>query len=284
LNGISSNGRGVGWRQNSGVYVNYVADWQGAGATAWSPNGLDGTTAGQAYSVSADGTVIFGLSPKAGGSAATNYGYKAVFNTTFPGAATQLSIGQLPNFPDTAGAANLAVPYGCTADGKYAVGMNYRGMEKAVLWDTRDTNATQWTVTDLTDLAVAAGNLNIFSRLTRAYSVGTNGAGGLVIVGTGLDTNSPARTRGFVMTVALSNAPVVVRPEVTISGSYPAGFLFSFPTVADGSVRYHLEYVTNLVGVLTWNTITSTPGTGATASLLDVNPAAAQRFYRIRVQ
>ena len=71
LNGISGNGRGVGWRQNSGVYINYVADWVGATTpTMWNPNGLDGTTAGQAYSVSADGTVIFGLSPKVGGTAA----------------------------------------------------------------------------------------------------------------------------------------------------------------------------------------------------------------------
>jgi hypothetical protein len=284
LNGISGNGRGVGWRQNSGAYVNYVADWQGAGATAWSPNGLDGTASGQAYSVSADGTVVFGLSPKAGGTAATNYGYKAVFNTAFPGPATQLSIGQLPNFPDTAGVANLAIPYGCTADGKYAVGMNYRSMEKAVLWDTHDASATNWTVTDLTDLAVAGGNPNIFSRLTRAYSVGTNGPGNLVIAGVGLDTNSPAKTRAFVMTVALSNAPVVVRPAVTISGSYPAGFTFSFPTVANASVTYYLEYTTNLTGAMNWTTIASTPGTGAIANLPDSNPSGTQRFYRIRIQ
>ena len=68
-----------------------------------------------------------------------------------------MSVAQLPNFPDAAGSANLAIPYGCTADGKYAVGMNYRGMEKAVLWDTHDASATNWTVTDLTDLALAGG-------------------------------------------------------------------------------------------------------------------------------
>ena len=284
LNGISSNGRAVGWRQNSGAFISYAADLQGAGATAWSSAGLDGTTAGQAYSVSADGTVIFGLSPQAGGSAATNYGYKAVFNATFPGPATQLSIGQLPNFPDAAGAANLAVPYGCTADGKYAAGMNYRGLEKAVLWDTHDPSPTHWTVTDLTDLAVAGGNMNIFSRLTRAYSVGTNSAGSLVIAGVGLDTNSPARSRAFVMTVATSNAPVMVGPRVTITGSYPAGFLFSFPTVASPSMTYYLEYATNLVGTMTWNTIASAPGTGAVASLTDPNPSNQQRYYRIRIQ
>ena len=284
MNGISSTGRGVGWRQNSGVYVNYVGDWQGAGANVWSPNGLDGTTAGQAYAVSSDGTVIFGLSPKPGGTAAPNYGYKAVFNTNFPGTATQLSINSLPNYPDAAGAANLAVPYGCTADGKYAVGMNYRGMEKAVLWDTHDANATNWTVSDLTDLAMAGQSLNLFSRLTRAYSVGTNGGGNLVIAGVGLDTNSPARTRAFVMLVTLSNAPVIVRPTVAITGAYPAGFTLSFLTVANSNVIYYLEYVTNPVPPTVWTTLTSTPGTGAQTTLSDSNPSGLQRFYRIRVQ
>ena len=146
VNGISSNGRAVGWRRNgtSLVHSNYVADWKGAATTpaVWNFNGLDGSTAGQAYAVSADGTIIFGMSPKGVATGSTNYGYKAVFNTTYPGPATQLSIGQLPNFTDAAGSANLATPYGCTADGKYAVGMNYRGMEKAVLWDTRDASAT----------------------------------------------------------------------------------------------------------------------------------------------
>jgi hypothetical protein len=162
--------------------------------------------------------------------------------------------------------------------------MSYRGMEKAVLWDTHEASATNWTVTDLTDVAVAAGNLNIFSKLTRAYSVGSNGGGSLVIAGVGLDTNSPARSRAFVMSVTLSNATVIPRPAVTISGSYPAGFTFSFLTIANGSVRYYLEYTTNLSGAIGWNAITSTPGTGAIASLPDANPPPEPRFYRIRVQ
>ena len=86
LNGISGNGRAVGWRENGTnfVYANYVADWKGATTPAmWNPHGLDGTTAGQAYSVSADGTIIFGLSPKGAATGSTNYGYKAVFNGYF---------------------------------------------------------------------------------------------------------------------------------------------------------------------------------------------------------
>ncbi len=287
LNGVSSTGRAVGWRRNGTtlIYANYVADWRGATTPAiWNFNGLDGTTTGQAFSVSADGTIVFGISPIGGESGSTNYGYKAVFNAAFPGPSTQLSIGQLPNFPDTAGATDLAIPYGCTADGKYAVGMSYRGMEKAVLWDTRGENATKWAALDLTDLAMAGGNLNIFSRLTRAYSVGTNADGSLVIAGVGLDTNSPVRTRAFVMTVAPPSALVIPPPTVTISISYPGGFVFSFPTVANTDLVYSLEYATNLIGPVTWTRLASTPGTGAIANLSDSNPAGSQRFYRIRVQ
>jgi hypothetical protein len=287
VNGVASNGRAVGWRRSGTTlaYTNYVVDSTGSTATAvWNFNGLNGTAAGQALSVSADGTVIFGMSPKTGAPSTNNYGYRAVFNASMPGPATQLSISQLPGFPDTAGSANLAIPYGCTADGKHAVGMSYRGVEKAVLWDTSDTNSAKWTAVDLTDVAAVNGVLNGFTRLSRGYGVGTNAAEALVIAGVGLDTNSPANTRAFVMTLAPSSASLVARPTVTIAGSYPAGFTFSFPTIADGSLRYYLEYATNLTGAIAWSTLTSTPGTGAIASLPDSNPSGSQRFYRIRVQ
>ena len=75
-----------------------------------------------------------------------------------------------------------------------------------------------------------------------------------------------------------------VRPTLAISGSYPAGFTFSFLTVADGSVMYYLECTTNLPPLAGWNTIDSTPGTGALAGLSDPNPPDRQRFYRVRVQ
>ena len=77
MNGISANGRAVGWRRNGTtlVYANYVSDWQTASAP-WGFNGLDGTTAGQAFSISADGTIIYGMSPKGTTTGSTNYGYK----------------------------------------------------------------------------------------------------------------------------------------------------------------------------------------------------------------
>ena len=66
VNGVSSNGRAVGWRRTgaTGAYANYVADWRSSGGPAiWNASGLDGTTAGQALAVSVDGTIIFGMSP-----------------------------------------------------------------------------------------------------------------------------------------------------------------------------------------------------------------------------
>ena len=287
VNGVSGTGRTVGWRWYSATstYSNYVADWKGAITPAlWNFTGLDGTAAGQAYSVSADGTVIFGASPKTGAPSTDYYAYKAVFNGTMPGPAAQLSVGQLRIFPDTAGSTNLAIPYGCTADGKYAVGMHYRGAEKAVLWDTSDPNPAKWTVIDLTDIAAVNGSLDIFTRLSRAYSIGTNGAGALVIVGAGLDTNSPARTRAFLMTVAPPLAPIAFPPTVTVSGSYPAGFTFSFLSPANATITNYLEYKTDLAAPGGWTTVASKPSTGTLTSLSDSSPSGAQRFYRIRVQ
>jgi hypothetical protein len=74
------------------------------------------------------------------------------------------------------------------------------------------------------------------------------------------------------------------RPAVTISGLYPAGFTFSFPTVTNATLTYYLEYTTNLAGTITWTVIGSTPGTGLVANLSDPSPSGSQRFYRIRVQ
>ena len=279
VNAIGGTGRAVGyWGSAIRVF-----DWTGTGAaTAWAFNGLDSTTAGGAWAVSANGTIIFGNSPIAGNG--NYFGFKAVFATTMPGPANQLSINQLPNFPDTAGSTVLAVPYGCTPDGKYAVGMNYRGLEKAVLWDTSDPNPARWTVVDLTDVAAVNGILTGLARLTRAYSVGTNAAGALVIVGVGVDTNSPPNRHAFLMTVAPPLAPIAFPPTVTISGLSPAGFTCSFLSLANPSITCYLEYTTNLVPPSTWTTVASTPSLGALTSLSDPNPADRQRFYRIRIQ
>ena len=74
------------------------------------------------------------------------------------------------------------------------------------------------------------------------------------------------------------------RPTVTISVPYPAEFKFSFLTSTNASLTYYLEYTTNLAAPIGWTTIGSTPGSGTTASLFDLNPSGAQRFYRIRAQ
>lgn len=286
LNGIASNGRAVGWRRNGTtlVYANYIADWQGfTTPSVWNFNGLDGTTAGQAFCVSADGLSVFGISPRPGGagSGSTNYGYKSLFNTTMPGPATQLSLAPLPMFPDAAGSTSLAIPYGCTADGKYAVGMNFRGVEKAVLWDTSRTDPSRWTIVDLTDVAAADGVLGIFTRLSRAYSVGTNSAGAFVIVGAGTDG---ANTRAFLMTVLPPLAAIDFPPTVTYSGDYLDGFTFSLLSPSNTNLVYYLETATSLEPPVTWTTLGSTRGTGSRINLYDPNPVGGEQFYRVRIQ
>ena len=274
VNGISSNGRAVGWRTNSSLPTfNYIADWQGAATPAiWSNKGLDGTTSGQAFCVSADGTIIFGMSPRGTATGATNFGYKATFDSTFPGAPTQLSTGMLPNFSNTGGSINLAIPYGCTPDGKLVAGMNYRGVEKAVLWDTSDADTNKWTVTDLTDLAAANGILGQFTRLSRAYSVVLDPYGQKIVVGVGADTNSPANVRAFALSIP---------PTVSISTS-PAKYTLSIQSITGRT--YSLEYTTTLTPPHSWTPLNSKPGTGGLISFTDPNPADPRRFYHIKIQ
>jgi hypothetical protein len=293
MNAIAINGRAAGWRSNTVAAPTFmlVADFKGATTPGlWSPNGLDGTTKGQVYAITPDGTVMFGISPKGTPTGATNYAFKATFDSTFPGPATQLSTSALPDFANTTAevsllvpfSTNAAVPYGCTADGKFAVGTSYRGVARAVLWDTSNANPLNWTVTDLTDLASASGFLGNFTNLSRAYSIGTNAAGEKVVVGIGSYTEDAGVTvyrRGFVMVVP--NVTPVVRPLVKISTA-PQKFTFSVAPTVSGKT-YYLEYVTTVTST-SWNPLGSTPGTGGTVTLTDLNPPDVRRYYRVRVQ
>jgi hypothetical protein len=266
--GFSGTGRAVGYLR-SGYYHNVVLDWNGSGSTTPTYfNGLDGSDAGFAYAISADGLTVFGNSPTATDS--RYHGYKLVDPIGTP------AINQLPEFPDTTGSTyNLVVPYGCTSDGKYAVGAIYRNVEKAVVWDTSDPDPNKWTVLDLTELAKLNGILGIFDgNLRRAYSVGTNAAG-LVITGVGYD-NTAAATRAFLMTV-----PLPVAPELTISNSSPAGFTLSY--LGLGNATNVLEYTTNLNLPHTWTPI-DTNTSGSIVTVLDPAPADVQRFYRVATQ
>jgi len=194
-----------------------------------------------------------------------------------PGPATQLSIQELPNFPDTTGVnGNAAMPYGCTPDGKYAVWMSYRGVETAVLWDTSDPNPAKWTVLDLMKYAAAEDIAGAFTNLSRAYSVGVSAAGDLIITGIGA---SGGVTRAFLMTV-----PTPIRSTLMISGSGAAGLTVTFASLGNTNLTNYLEYTTTLKLPHVWNTVTSTPCTGNVISLSDPNPTDQQRFYRIRTQ
>lgn len=231
--GVAASGRIVGYRQaTGGSRRNYVLDYPNSSATAWFFNGLNGTTDGQAFAISLDGNAIFGQSPLTVGGTAL-HGYKAVVT----GAMNSVqSLDPLPSFSDAAGSTSLAVPYGCSADGRYAVGMNYRGRETAVLWDTGDPNPANWTVNDLYALAAANGIPDIFLGLTRAYSVGVNAAGDPVITGVGTDGGA---TRAFVMTVPRWVAALGFPGHQTVNEGEDVTFRLTTNGVDSLSYRWH---------------------------------------------
>jgi hypothetical protein len=275
FNGVSATGRAVGKRGPR----NYAMDWTGGGSgSVWFPTGLQNNQTGQVFAISYDGTILFGHSPVSGGRSG-NWPYKALYSGT-----TLVSIRELPSFPDTAGSTSLGVPYGCTPDGKFAVGTDYRGAERAVLWNTSDSDPSRWSIVDLTDVAAASGILGTFSSLSRAYAVSTNAAGDLVVAGVGSDTNTLPIPRAFLMTLRPPLGSMSFPPSPTISGSHSEGFTLAFMGASGTNITYYLESTTNLTQSSSWITIGSTPGTGSLTTLSDPNPGDRQRFYRIRVQ
>jgi hypothetical protein len=197
VQGVSDTGRGACARKDaSGTKQNVYLDFTTDGGTA-AQNffaGLDGTNHGIASQVSGDGTAIFGQSPIVG-SGTTNYPYVKVVGG---------AITALPLLPGTAGSVSLGYIYGASEDGFYAVGMDYTGMERAAIW-------TSSGVTDLTTLATNLGILGGFTgNLRRAYTIGEDGSGNLVIGGMGVwyDVGSTvALTRGFLLTIAPADLP-----------------------------------------------------------------------------
>lgn len=285
LNGVSASGRAVGYRITASVgswRQNYVLDYPPSSALAWHFNGLAGTTEGEAFSIDPSGTNIFGHSPVLDGRFG-KWGYKAVVTTALNSLQT---VDELPNFPDTDGLATgtAAVPYGCSADGRYAVGMSYRGQEKAVLWDTAGTDTNNWTVVDLTDLATSEGILGNFTRLYRAYSVGVNGAGNPVITGVGTYFDGAGTyVRGFVMVVGTVQTPAP-QPKITsISGAGTGSVTVNYTNTVAGT-NYTLQYNTNLISTTNWFTVGTKSAGGTSDSQTDGSATGTQRYYRIWVQ
>lgn len=192
--GISNTGRAAAQRKNAGgarqnVYLDFTTDGGTAAQNIF--NGLDGTTVGQPGAMSGNGAYVFGQSHITG-DAVNNYPYKYTVGG---------GIVALPLLPGTTGSVSLGYIYGASADGRYACGMDYTGMEKAALWDTQ-TN----TVIDLTTWAASQGILDGFTgNLRRAYTIGVDSLGRPVIGGMGVyyapgDTVT-ALTRGFILTI-----------------------------------------------------------------------------------
>jgi hypothetical protein len=279
-------GRAVGYYRDQyldgGRRHNYVVDYPPKGSIGypasyvgtWAFNSLDGTVVGECFSVSADGNKIFGRSPTPADS--NWHGYKAFVTS----ATNSLQvIRQLPDFSDTGGSTRLATPYGCSLDGRYAVGMNYRGAEKAVLWDTGDANPANWTVVDLTERAAAEGILGDFTVLYRAFSVGTNSTGNPVITGVGTynDGSGPVN-RAFVMVVGTP------RPVITsITGVGTASVTVHYANTVPGK-NYTLQYNTDLNYPASWSSAGTKKATGSNDVQTQNGVTSGPRYYRVQCQ
>jgi len=194
-NGVSNTGRAACARKDStGTKQNVYLDFTTDGGTAAQNifNNTVGNTYGQSTAMSWNGNQVYGQAPVLSGST-TNFPYAYTVGG---------SMTTLPVLPGTSGSVSLAYIYG--AGDNVAVGMDYRGMEKAAIW--WKTNSGAWQVTDLTDLATSLGILDGFTgNLRRAYTVGVDPATGHYVVG-GMGVyyasgSTVALTRGFVMTL-----------------------------------------------------------------------------------
>lgn len=296
MQGISATGRGVGYRGPSTATRRlYVLQWSGLGTPYnWFFTGLDGTDTGQAFSVSADGTKVFGISHSFEDGGSAFWGFKAYLTNGLPpsndpnnpdAVARQTEIPsfihKLPDYPDTVTTGNRCVPYGCSADGRYAVGMNNRGgEERAALWDTGDPDPNNWTVQDLTDLAATNNVLGFFTRLARGYSIGVKPNGDLVIVGIGVyDDGSGATTRGYVMIIGSGVTPIQQPVITSISGVGSGSVTVNYSNTIAGK-DYVLQYATNM-GAPAWVNVSTNTASGPTASQTDNTATGNQRYYRV---
>lgn len=231
---ISSTGRAVGFRRQTSpgtLRRNYYLTWAGQLASPAQTffDGLkaDGQNLGEAWSITADGTKIVGFSPTPTSTDSWPYLY------TVGGSAVAL-----PTYPDVAGSTTRGVPYCISADGSFASGHNYRGAERAVLWDVRDANSANWKVYDLTAYLGAGGNLGAFSRLSRAYTVAVT-ATDVVVGGVGV---TGASTNGWILKIPLADFPLPDTGACCMLGSCTSKFASDCPDVV-GQQRYTVNYL-----------------------------------------
>ena len=200
--GVSGTGLAAGRRKGSTGYRNYKCQYDGDGGLSCAFfYGLHGSKVldGTAWSAARDGSKLGGVSPVSDGRPG-NWPY---LSDTTPGGAIEL-----PTYSDTAGSSSNGWVYGVGPNGDLACGMNYRGMEKAVLWDASDADPANWTVTDLTELCNDAGALGRFTyNLRRGYGISVDESNGdILIVGRGV-INDPVRYRGFLLRICDPIAP-----------------------------------------------------------------------------
>lgn len=186
IQGVSDTGLSVG-KRGANAY------WVSAAGAKGTVNTLSGT-AGAARGISKDATHIVGFGAVTDGRTGS---YAWLNKGLIPGTSGGTAV-ELPVLAGVGGNATNSVAYCISQNGDWIGGMNYPGVEKAVLWDARNEGAMN--VIDLTQFFTDAGMLDGWTRLTRVYSVYDAGAGNVWVTGQGSwspDGGTTLYTRGF---------------------------------------------------------------------------------------
>jgi len=187
IQGVAGTGLSVG-KRGANAY------WVSAAGAKGLINTLNGT-AGAARGISADATHVVGFGTVTDGRTGS---YPWLNKGLIPGVSGGTAV-ELPVLAGASGYATNGVAYCVSQTGDWIGGMNYPGVERAVLWDARDEGAIS--VIDLTQFFADYGHLGSFVRLTRAYSVYDLGGGNVWVTGEGVwspDGGVTLYTRGFV--------------------------------------------------------------------------------------
>jgi len=207
IQGVAGTGLSVG-KRGANAY------WVSAAGAKGLINTLNGT-AGAARGISADATHVVGFGTVTDGRTGS---YPWLNKGLIPGVSGGTAV-ELPVLAGASGYATNGVAYCVSQTGDWIGGMNYPGVERAVLWDARDEGAIS--VIDLTQFFADAGQLGDFTRLSRAYGVYDAGGGTVWVTGEGVwspDGGITTYTRGFVAMISACDAPSITPPVVPDHG------------------------------------------------------------------
>ena len=150
------------------------------------------------------------------------------------------------------------------------------GMSYSTSWATSGSVSYNAGVLTWTIGAMAAGQNATLTVNATAQTVGTKV--NLAVATASDDINPLNNSSSATVTVYQPAQPQLSAPTYNKATST---FAFSFPT--ELNVPYTIQYATNLVAPIAWQTLFTTTGNGLAQQVQDTTAANSPRFYRVTV-